>query len=75
MGLRSGLHLGRAGASFSSQTTAGLQPEACARCQPALGIVNFCRRYLHVERAQCEGPLSICHKLEQDADAWPGASR
>ncbi|CAJ1388569.1 unnamed protein product [Effrenium voratum] len=31
-------------------------------------IVNFCRRYLHVERAQCEGPLSICHKLEQDAE-------
>ncbi|CAK9004539.1 unnamed protein product [Durusdinium trenchii] len=31
-------------------------------------IVNFCRRYLHVERAQCEGPLSICHKLEEDAE-------
>eukprot|EP00438_Fugacium_kawagutii_P034867 Skav225563 [mRNA] locus=scaffold81:415740:417882:+ [translate_table: standard] len=32
-------------------------------------VVNFFRRYLHVERAQCEGPLSISHKLEEDADA------
>ena len=29
--------------------------------------MNFFRRYLHVERAQCEGPLSISHKLEEDA--------
>ena len=34
------------------------------------GVVNFFRRYLHVERAQCEGPLSISHKLEEDADTW-----
>lgn len=31
-------------------------------------VVNFFRRYLHVERAQCEGPLSISHKLEEDAE-------
>ena len=39
--------------------------------QPGLarGIVNFCRRYLHVDRAQCEGPLSIAHKMEEDAEA------
>eukprot|EP00930_Biecheleria_cincta_P069750 TRINITY_DN57455_c0_g1_i1.p1 TRINITY_DN57455_c0_g1~~TRINITY_DN57455_c0_g1_i1.p1 ORF type:complete len:836 (-),score=161.87 TRINITY_DN57455_c0_g1_i1:48-2555(-) len=31
-------------------------------------IVNFFRRYLHVDRAQCEGPLSVAHKLEEDAE-------
>jgi DNA excision repair protein ERCC-2 len=31
-------------------------------------VVNFFRRYLHVDRAQCEGPLSISHKLEEDAE-------
>jgi len=31
-------------------------------------IVNFLRRYLQVDRAQCEGPLSIAHKLEEEAD-------
>ena len=31
-------------------------------------VVNFFRRYTHVERAQCEGPLSMSHKLEEDAE-------
>eukprot|EP00931_Biecheleriopsis_adriatica_P035081 TRINITY_DN20216_c0_g1_i1.p1 TRINITY_DN20216_c0_g1~~TRINITY_DN20216_c0_g1_i1.p1 ORF type:complete len:832 (+),score=168.69 TRINITY_DN20216_c0_g1_i1:142-2637(+) len=31
-------------------------------------IVNFCRRYLQVERAQCEGPLSVAHKMEEDSE-------
>lgn len=31
-------------------------------------IVNFLRRYLQVERAQCEGPLSILHKFEEDVE-------
>mmetsp|Transcript_29077 Transcript_29077/g.67424 ORF Transcript_29077/g.67424 Transcript_29077/m.67424 type:complete len:828 (-) Transcript_29077:62-2545(-) len=31
-------------------------------------LVNFFRRYLHVDRAQCEGPLSVTHKMEEDAE-------
>jgi len=31
-------------------------------------IVNFLRRYLNVDRAQCEGPLSILQKFEEDVD-------
>lgn len=31
-------------------------------------VVNFLRRYVNVDRAQCEGPLSIAHKLEEDAE-------
>nr|QDO16362.1 general transcription and DNA repair factor IIH helicase subunit XPD [Lingulodinium polyedra] len=29
-------------------------------------LVNFLKRYLHVDRAQSEGPLSVVHKLEED---------
>ncbi|CAK0793616.1 unnamed protein product [Prorocentrum cordatum] len=31
-------------------------------------IVNFLKRYIHVDRAQCEGPLSIIQKLEDDTE-------
>mmetsp|Transcript_122306 Transcript_122306/g.212225 ORF Transcript_122306/g.212225 Transcript_122306/m.212225 type:complete len:842 (+) Transcript_122306:93-2618(+) len=31
-------------------------------------IVNFLRRYLHVDRAQCEGPLSVVQKMEEDIE-------
>jgi len=30
-------------------------------------VVTFLKRYLLVDKAQCEGPLSIVHKLEEDA--------
>jgi len=31
-------------------------------------IVNFMRRYLLVEQAQCEGPLSVLHKIEEEIE-------
>jgi DNA excision repair protein ERCC-2 len=31
-------------------------------------IVNFFRRYLLVEQAQCEGPLSVVHKIEEEIE-------
>nr|QDO16534.1 general transcription and DNA repair factor IIH helicase subunit XPD [Crypthecodinium cohnii]USW07864.1 general transcription and DNA repair factor IIH helicase subunit XPD [Crypthecodinium cohnii]USW07865.1 general transcritpion and DNA repair factor IIH helicase subunit XPD [Crypthecodinium cohnii] len=31
-------------------------------------VVNFLQRYLEVDRAQCEGPLSILHKFEEDVE-------
>jgi DNA excision repair protein ERCC-2 len=31
-------------------------------------VVNFLKRYLQVDRAQCEGPLSIVQKIEEDAE-------
>ena len=31
-------------------------------------LVNFMKRYLHVDRAQSEGPLSVVHKIEEDAE-------
>lgn len=31
-------------------------------------LVNFMKRYLHVERAQCEGPLSLVHKIEEEVE-------
>ena len=43
-------------------------PHGTTKRKQPRGVVNFFRRYLHVERAQCEGPLSMSHKLEEDAD-------
>jgi len=31
-------------------------------------IVNYLKRYLNVDRAQCEGPLSIVHKIEEEVE-------
>lgn len=32
-------------------------------------IVNFLKRYLNVDRAQCEGPLSVVYKIEEETEA------
>eukprot|EP00928_Gymnodinium_smaydae_P016850 TRINITY_DN1637_c0_g1_i1.p1 TRINITY_DN1637_c0_g1~~TRINITY_DN1637_c0_g1_i1.p1 ORF type:complete len:843 (-),score=173.83 TRINITY_DN1637_c0_g1_i1:47-2575(-) len=31
-------------------------------------VVNFLKRYIHVDRAQCEGTLSLVHKLEEEVE-------